>query len=242
MKVEKMLPEIYYEESRDFAYVGRLIEILLNYMKTGADCVGINIDSEYNESTTVELLADTLGFDSKHTYINKDLVIISSAFNELLRNKGTIKAIDLAVKLLLNSQDIKHQSDFDFCILDSEKAEIQINIPDSLSDIVLLEDLFTYILPIGVTYTFTKIGSNRTKTRTQIESNSKNTQVVSATLDSESGEYVGGIFDTDLGIVETTSLNTAGNDAPGSIYSGIVVTSTSSPVKAAENKESSEDD
>ena len=39
MEVRKLVPDVYYRESRDFSYIGRLIEILVNYNKTGADLV-----------------------------------------------------------------------------------------------------------------------------------------------------------------------------------------------------------
>ena len=158
MKVEKMLPEVYYKESRDFAYIGRLLEIIFNYMKTASDCVNMHPDNENIDANVVDLLVDTLGFDSKHTYITKDLIFIASSFSELLRKKGTVDAINLAIRLLLNSQGVKKSADFNF-VENSALSELEIKIPDELTDIVLLEDIFDYILPAGMTYTITKLKS-----------------------------------------------------------------------------------
>lgn len=217
MKLDALLPEVYYKESRDFAYVARVLEICMNYMKTGADCVGINLDHDSVNNALVELLADTLGFDAKHKYVTKDLIVIASAFSELLRNKGNLKAVDLAVRLLLNSQNIKNKSDFNFCSFNPNTCELELNIPDVLSDLILLEDLFDYILPVGVTYVFTKFGNmnNQTDTDINVESDIVNIDDIYRS-------------DMQLGIIETNSLDL--NDAPGSIYSGLVVSNSDEDV------------
>lgn len=157
MKVKNMVPEVYYRDSRDFAFIGRLIEILLNYMKTGADCVSTSLKSDSANPNTIQLLVNTLGFDSKHEYINKDLIYIASTFCDLLRNKGTGYAIDTAIRLLLNSQNIKNSDSKTFVY--GENSDLEIRIPEGLEDIILLEDLFDYILPAGVTYKLTKIAN-----------------------------------------------------------------------------------
>lgn len=230
MKVEKLLPEIYYRESRDFAYIGRLIEFALNYMKSAADCIDNDLRSEYENGNLIDLWIDTLGFDSKHVYTNRDLVILSSAFHELIQNKGSIQSIELAIRLILNAQGIKVDlSDNDLCVFDAEKMELQVNIPDTITDVILIEDIFNYILPVGVIYKLIRVGGNQAKYITNVRMDSKSSSVVSAIVGAD-GNVTGGIFDTDLGIIETESLGVrpgavgSKGEAPGSIYSGLVVT------------------
>lgn len=238
MKVEKLLPEVYYRESRDFAYVGRVIGLVLNYMKTAADCVGINLDNENVDANTIELLVDTLGFEARHEYVNKDLIVVASAFSELLRKKGTAEAINLAVRLLLNSQNIKNQTDFEFCILNEEKAEIEINIPDVLTDIVLLEDLFDYILPVGITYKFTKFSNNK---NTRLSTFGSQSVLVSDTdkdfANQKTSAYQGdeylGIIATDANILSTDEQYI--EDARGSIYTGLIPNQISTESTSAED-------
>lgn len=165
MKVEKLLPDVYYSQSRDFSYIGRLLEILFNYMKTGADCVSSKFNSLNIDATTAELMALTLGFESKHKYVTHDLVYVISSFSELIRKKGTKSAINTAIKLLMNSQKIKLSTfnDDDFIeILPGDNFMLYINIPYQLTDVVLLEDIFDYILPAGMLYKFTKVVSPET--------------------------------------------------------------------------------
>ena len=221
MKVENLVPEVYYKESRDFSFVARICEVAFNYMKTAADCVNINIDNENVDGNLVDLLVNTLGFELRHDYVNKDLIVLASAFSTLLKYKGTTTAIELAVRLLLNSQEIQNQDDFEFCVLDTEKAEVNINIPDVLSDIILLEDLFDYILPVGVTYKFTKFGNNKNSNQTNINTKSEllgDTTAESVTLDTS--VYVS---EQKLGAVEVENTSVDTYDGPGSIFTGIVV-------------------
>lgn len=161
MKVEKLIPEVYYSQSRDFSYIGRLFEIIFNYMKTGADCVGVSSNSDNIDATQIELIALTLGFESKHTYPTRDLIYIISSFSHLIKKKGTKEAITHAIKLLMNSQKIKMDllDDEDFVTFDDapNNYTLSIRIPSQMTDTILLEDLFDYILPAGVLYRFNRI-------------------------------------------------------------------------------------
>ena len=106
MKLENILPEVYYKESRDFSYIARLIEILTNYMKTAADNVNRKTNNKNIDNYLLQLLANTLGFKLKHNYNTKDLLYICTSLVELYRKKGSISAITDAIQLLINSQGI----------------------------------------------------------------------------------------------------------------------------------------
>lgn len=157
MKVQNMVPEVYYKESRDFSYIGRLVEVLFNNLKTNADLVNSNLNT-VDSDDLLNSLAYTLGFKPKHKYINKDLINICSNFVNIIKNKGTKYAIEECIKILLNSQYIKGDYYIDF---NEETQELMIGLPSNTQDIVLLEDIFDYILPTGCIYTINSIGSNR---------------------------------------------------------------------------------
>lgn len=159
MKVENLVPTIYYKESRDFSYIGRLFEVLLNYMKTNADLVDASLNSDSVKSILVELLNSTLGFESKHEYITKDLIYIASSFTELVRKKGSEQAISEAIQLLLTSQNIDLAYNLK---INQAKFEINIIVPTNMNDVVLLEDLFDYIIPAGWTVVINKGDPNET--------------------------------------------------------------------------------
>lgn len=157
MKVQNMVPEVYYESSRDFSYIGRILEVALNHMKTNADLVNSNLNT-VDSDDLLNSLAYTLGFKPKHKYINKDLINVCSNFTNILKNKGTKYAIEECIKILLNSQDIIG----DFVILeDYDNYYLEVGLPSGTKDIVLLEDLFDYILPTGWIYSIVNIASKK---------------------------------------------------------------------------------
>lgn len=152
MKVVDLVPEVYYRDSRDFSYIGRLLEVVFNHIKSGSDLVNSNPLNEDVSSSILDLLTTTLGFESKHNYINRDLIAICSSLSTLLREKGTEKVIYDCINILLNVQNIS-QSPYVFQdTFDSNKYIIYI--PYVLEDIILIKDLFEYLLPAGIIYTF----------------------------------------------------------------------------------------
>ena len=153
IKTKDLVPSIYYNKSRDFQAIGRVFEVLYNYAKTGADLV-LN---SYEDTKMLDLLAKTLGFNSKHNYNTDDLVTLCNTFITILRDKGSLTSINEAVIALLNAQHIEEQ----FLVVDSvdntthkKTHSVDIYIPKELTDLILLEDLFDYILPAGYTYRF----------------------------------------------------------------------------------------
>ena len=153
MKLQNMTPEVYYKESRDFSYISRMLEVMLNHMKTNADLVNGDINT-IDSNDLLNSLAYTLGFKPKHRYFNKDLLNVCSNFAHIMKNKGTFYAVEECVKILLNSQHIIG----DYVILpDYNNYIIQVGLPSETQDIVLLEDLFDYILPTGWVYNIVSI-------------------------------------------------------------------------------------
>ena len=149
IRVKDLVPGIYYEESRDFQVFGNTFEAVFNYLKTNVDLINENPLDRRSSILVVKLIAKTLGFDSKHEYDMDDLRTICSIFIECVRSKGTKESIEKAVSGLLNSQHITSG----FKVI-PEDNEVKIYLPKSVRDVVLLEDLFDYILPAGITYNF----------------------------------------------------------------------------------------
>lgn len=172
MIVENLVPEVYYKESRDFAYAGRVFEVLFNYMKTAAACVNVNYNVDSTSASIIDLLTDSLGFTAKHPYDIKNLVAIINSFQSLLRLKGSILAIETAIKILMNAQEILPLDTKDLCEIDSEdEFLLNIYLPENLSDIVLLEDLFDYLLPAGMYYCINKVGKGSGTVTSNTDSN-----------------------------------------------------------------------
>lgn len=152
MKIDKLVPEVYYKESRDFSYIGRLFEIVCNYMKTQADLVGVPLQNENINADLIELAAKTVGFETKHTYVNKDLLALVNNFADIVKEKGSLLSVEKAVRLLSRCHDLKVASVGAVTINAEDPYKLNILLPYGTSDVVLLEDLLNYILPAGWLY------------------------------------------------------------------------------------------
>ena len=155
INLQKSIPEVYYNQSRDFQFLARTFEVLFNSVKTNVEVMQGFPFSDNFDIKLLPLLALTLGFTSKHNYNERDLANVCSTFAELLNKKGSIDAIDLAIRTLLNAQQIEDFYDKGSITRDvDDNYNLIITLPYGMRDIVLLEDIFDYILPTGFTYSF----------------------------------------------------------------------------------------
>ena len=151
IQLQNYTPEVYYNHSRDFQFIGRLYDIVLNSVKTNSDLLQCLLNNNNFNSQLVDLLSLTLGFKSRHQYNTKQLVSLCSIFPTILKNKGNIKAVQLAGQAVLNAEGITEP--FGCEMLDKT---LYLFVPSKLSDLNLLRDLLEYILPAGITCEFAK--------------------------------------------------------------------------------------
>ena len=158
IKTQNLTPEIYYRESRDFQYFGRIYDILFNYVKTNVDLMKNFPINQHTDSKLIELLTRTLGFENKSNYRNDDLNAICSVFIELIKNKGTTYGIELLIKTILNTAQIKDKYSINIH-KENFIPVIDIQIPDIVynTEVRLLEDVLEYIIPAGCLYTITSV-------------------------------------------------------------------------------------
>ena len=157
IRLQDLTPSVYYTKSRDFQFIGRLYDIVLNYVKTNADNLyNLPIGKNMNERL-LNLLSLTLGFQSKHNYNSVQLAAICSVLPLILRNKGSLNAILIAVNALLHAEGIKQP--LDYSIHNGES--ITLYLPEQLTDLGLLTDLLVYILPAGISCRMVKEISER---------------------------------------------------------------------------------
>lgn len=145
IKFQELTPDVYYKQSRDFQFIGRLFETTLNSAKTNTELLkGLPLSDNSDESL-IDLMALTLGFKLRHHYNVKQLTSLCHAFSIAIRNKGNITSILMAIQALLNAEGIKEESSYSIA-----GQKLILFIPESLSDITLLKDLLDYILPAGM--------------------------------------------------------------------------------------------
>lgn len=149
IKTQNLVPEVYYNHSRDFQLLGHLYELIFNYIKTNIDVIN-NI--RLLDQTVVEmldLLTATLGFKKLHEYDVKQLSGLCSIFSEILKCKGTKRSIELVIQMLLNIEGINAMYEVNVSDIDEDYV-ITIQIPPQLKNLSLLYDVLDYILPAGI--------------------------------------------------------------------------------------------
>ena len=146
IKLQDLTPEIYYKQSRDFQFIGRLYDLVLNSVKTNsANLYNLPIGKNMDEQL-LNLLALTLGFKSNKKYNSKQLRAICSVLPVILKRKGSIEALILATNALLAAEGIIQP--LDYTIIPNQS--ITLYVAQKLTDITLLTDLLDYLLPAGL--------------------------------------------------------------------------------------------
>lgn len=152
INIRNQIPSVYYDASRDFQILGHLYEVVLNYIKTNVDMLYLLPNGIEEDTRATELLALTLGFKLRRNYDKAQLAALVSIFPQLLKLKGTIKAIELAGNALVKASGVPGTFKAEFALdANGERThELLIKIPIELSDITLFMDLLPYILPFGL--------------------------------------------------------------------------------------------
>lgn len=153
IKFHNQVPSVYSNTSRDFQYLGWLIDIVLNSVKHNVDDL-YDLPKSKTDTRLTELLAMTLGFKVKRNYDQQQLKALVEALPRILKYKGTLTAVTLAGNALVAASGAI--GDF---MVDKEKTtggELAVILPKSLIDISLFTDLLPYILPAGMTCHITR--------------------------------------------------------------------------------------
>lgn len=145
INIKNQIPSVYYDASRDFQILGHLYEVVLNYVKTNADMLYLLPNGIEEDTRATELLATTLGFKLKRNYDKTQLAALVSIFPQLLKIKGTKRAVDLAGNALVKASGVPGMF-----ISEIHDNVLTVKIPIELSDITLFMDLLPYILPFGL--------------------------------------------------------------------------------------------
>lgn len=148
IKFSNQVPSVYSSASRDFQYLGWLIDIVLNSVKHNVDDI-YNLPDNKVDPKLTELLAMTLGFKVKRNYDQNQLRALVAALPKILKYKGTKTAIDMAGNALISASGAS--GDFYSEISKEDHGELEVTFPVNLVDISLFIDLLPYILPAGMT-------------------------------------------------------------------------------------------
>ena len=148
IKIKDLTPKVYSNMSRDFQFIERLFDVVLNYLKTSTETVYTIPNIDALEAKFTELLALSLGFYSKRHYNENQLKALCKVFSTILRNKGNITAFKLLINTVLSADKIVDKAEE--LSYDYKNAIYHLAVPAGLSDITVILDVLEYILPAGV--------------------------------------------------------------------------------------------
>jgi hypothetical protein len=208
IRLQDLTPAVYYEQSRDFQLIGRLYDLVLNYVKTNAANlynlpVGKNMDEQL-----LNLLALTLGFKPSKNYNSKQLQAICSVLPTILKHKGSIQALVIATNALLAAEGVKQPLDYTL----HPKKGLTLYVAQELQNLNLLTDLLDYLLPAGISCNLVKETQKLGKAETNLEFSDTVTIYNKQTTDD--GKIYYGTEDTLLSnIISELSLGQIGDTA-----------------------------
>jgi hypothetical protein len=164
IKLQDLTPAVYYEQSRDFQFIGRLYDLVLNYIKTNsANLYNLPVGKNMDEQL-LNLLALTLGFKPTKNYNSKQLRAICSVLPTILKHKGSIQALVLATNALLAAEGVRQPLDYTI----RPKEGITLYVAQELNDLNLFTDLLDYLLPAGLSCTIVKESQSIHKIKTTL--------------------------------------------------------------------------
>lgn len=152
IRLQDLTPEIYYKQSRDFQFIGRLYDIVLNYIKTNATNLYNLPMGENMDEQLLNLLALTLGLKLDKEYNSKQLRAICSVLPTVLKHKGSLQALILATNALMAAEGITQPLDYSI----EPKKGITLYVAQEIEDLTLLRDLLDYLLPAGLSCNIVK--------------------------------------------------------------------------------------
>lgn len=172
ISVYRSTPRKYYRDSRDFQFIGRVFEALFNYLKMNVDLASANPLSANSDVHLLPLLAKTLGFESKHEYNTEELRALCSCFSSIIRKKGSFDGISEAINAFLSAKGLE-AIDVVASRNPEDYMDLSIYLPIEVGDTSLLEDVFDYTMPAGMTYNFVRAIGSREDSTTEIRTSDK---------------------------------------------------------------------
>lgn len=161
--LEKGVPPVYVDESRDFQYFLRAYNVVFNMVKHDTDTLKYLTSTKECQSKVLSLLKSKLGFFTNYSFNDDMLRGILSGFPSMIKNKGSLEAVQQALSIFLKVLNIRTEIILKVTGSEAEIVKGSIEVDDhtiliainsAIQNFYILEELFRYIMPVGYQYTF----------------------------------------------------------------------------------------
>ncbi len=158
IKIQDSVPNVYYNSSRDFQLLAHLFDVVLNAVKTDVDQLYSLPFSTTSDDRLLDLLAFTFGLKFDRTkYTAAQIRSICSVAAQLMKHKGSIKAIELLCTTVLRAEGMSATCEIE---RSSSGADIAILLPANATCRDILFEMLPYILPAGMTFNIVQAAAN----------------------------------------------------------------------------------
>ena len=162
LRLQDKTPSVYCDESRDFQLLCRLYDCVYNALLYDVSTMTNILNTKECRNNMLPLLQTKLGFYTNHSMDNTSLRYILQSFPIVVKNKGSYNAIVQTLNTFLKIHNI-NSSVTVYYTLEEMTLYNKYVVPDntvligvntSFQDTSLLDEVFKYILPVGVGYYF----------------------------------------------------------------------------------------
>lgn len=152
-RIQDNVPQVYIDESRDFQLLGRLFDVIQGSIKSNIDSIPQTVDNDHCNNSLLTLLSEKVGFFTKKHYLDSEIRYIIRSFPDVVRNKGSLKAIEEVCYIFLRINKIRKNI---LIQVDNTNHTFNIGIESGVKNIDLLDDMLRYVIPTGyyVSYFF----------------------------------------------------------------------------------------
>ena len=154
-RLQNNTPPIYTEGSRDFQLFCRLYDCVNNAVRFDINTITNILDPLKANDRILELMCTKIGFFTKYDFDADVLRAILSTFPYIIKYKGSIKGIELAVSTILKLEGNNLPPKI---LIDNTEHIINIYISTSIFNTNALDELLDYVIPIGYTYSVQEYG------------------------------------------------------------------------------------
>ena len=158
-RIIEHVPDSYTHNSRDFQMMCNVVDYINGSINHYSDSMTSVLSAKHCPTSLLMLLKKKLGFLSGDYLDAEALRSILQVFPILLKNKGSIKGIQLAILIFIKYLHIGDT--YDVQIISSNDSRnspnsylVKIGLPVKVDDVRLLKDLLEYVIPAGMNIKF----------------------------------------------------------------------------------------
>lgn len=167
IKIQDSVPNIYYDSSRDFQLIGHLFDLVLNAVKTDADLVFNLPISTNSDDQLLDLMTYTFGLQlDKTRYTSKQLRALCSVAPQMLRAKGSVKAVRLLCTALMHADGLE---DLFTLTPSADNTQLTISLSPLASCKEIILEILPYILPAGMVFNIISTGLSSATSHSEID-------------------------------------------------------------------------